>query len=99
MHRPAGFEPDIHHRSDDGLVLGALVASGRAVALHRLDGALASYGIWAVRVFDTPDDAFMELHDVETKASVAAMALSWFGHPSRPSIRVYGPAIEPPFGR
>ena len=27
------FEPNVHHRSDDGLVLGALVASGRAVAL------------------------------------------------------------------
>lgn len=31
--RLAGFEPRIRHRSDDGLVLGALVASGRAVAL------------------------------------------------------------------
>ncbi|MER7274675.1 LysR family transcriptional regulator [Dactylosporangium sp. NPDC000244] len=31
--RLAGFEPRITHRSDDGLVLGALVASGRAVAL------------------------------------------------------------------
>jgi DNA-binding transcriptional LysR family regulator len=31
--RLAGFEPDVRHRSDDGLVLGALVASGRAVAL------------------------------------------------------------------
>jgi DNA-binding transcriptional LysR family regulator len=31
--RLAGFEPDIRHRSDDGLVLGAVVASGRAVAL------------------------------------------------------------------
>ena len=31
--RLGGFEPDVHHRSDDGLVLGALVASGRAVAL------------------------------------------------------------------
>jgi DNA-binding transcriptional LysR family regulator len=31
--RLAGFEPDIHHRSDDGLVLGGLVASGRAVTL------------------------------------------------------------------
>jgi DNA-binding transcriptional LysR family regulator len=27
------FEPDIRHRSDDGLILSALVASGRAVAL------------------------------------------------------------------
>lgn len=27
------FEPDVRHRSDDGLVLSALVASGRAVAL------------------------------------------------------------------
>ena len=31
--RLGGFEPHIKHRSDDGLVLGALVASGRAVAL------------------------------------------------------------------
>lgn len=31
--RVGGFEPDIRHRSDDGLVLSALVASGRAVAL------------------------------------------------------------------
>ena len=31
--RLGGFEPDIRHRSDDGLVLGALVASGRAVSL------------------------------------------------------------------
>ncbi|MET8150847.1 LysR family transcriptional regulator [Actinoplanes sp. NPDC049668] len=31
--RLAGFEPRIQHRSDDGLVLGALVASRRAVAL------------------------------------------------------------------
>lgn len=31
--RLAGYEPTITHRSDDGLVLGALVASGRAVAL------------------------------------------------------------------
>jgi DNA-binding transcriptional LysR family regulator len=31
--RLGGFEPDIRHRSDDGLVLSALVASGRAVAL------------------------------------------------------------------
>ncbi|GAA3258722.1 LysR family transcriptional regulator [Dactylosporangium siamense] len=31
--RLADFEPTIRHRSDDGLVLGALVASGRAVAL------------------------------------------------------------------
>jgi DNA-binding transcriptional LysR family regulator len=31
--RVGGFEPDIQHRSDDGLVLGALVASGRAVTL------------------------------------------------------------------
>ncbi|MFG2041594.1 LysR family transcriptional regulator [Dactylosporangium sp. NPDC048998] len=31
--RLGGFEPGIRHRSDDGLVLGALVASGRAVAL------------------------------------------------------------------
>ncbi|MBW6440212.1 LysR family transcriptional regulator [Actinoplanes hulinensis] len=31
--RLAGYEPRIEHRSDDGLVLGALVASGRAVAL------------------------------------------------------------------
>jgi DNA-binding transcriptional LysR family regulator len=31
--RLGGFEPDVRHRSDDGLVLGALVASGRAVTL------------------------------------------------------------------
>lgn len=31
--RLAGYEPDIRHRSDDALVLAALVASGRAVAL------------------------------------------------------------------
>jgi DNA-binding transcriptional LysR family regulator len=31
--RLGGFEPDVRHRSDDGLVLSALVASGRAVAL------------------------------------------------------------------
>ena len=31
--RLGGYEPDIHHRSDDGLVLSALVASGRAVTL------------------------------------------------------------------
>src|SRR5829696_6750487 len=31
--RLGGFEPDIRHRSDDGLVLSALVTSGRAVAL------------------------------------------------------------------
>jgi DNA-binding transcriptional LysR family regulator len=31
--RLGGFEPDIRHLSDDGLVLSALVASGRAVAL------------------------------------------------------------------
>ena len=31
--RLGGFEPDVQHRSDDGLVLSALVASGRAVAL------------------------------------------------------------------
>ena len=40
--RLAGFEPTVRHRSDDGLVLGALVASGRAVALlpALLTGAL-----------------------------------------------------------
>lgn len=31
--RLAGYEPDVRHRSDDALVLAALVASGRAVAL------------------------------------------------------------------
>jgi DNA-binding transcriptional LysR family regulator len=31
--RLGGFEPDVQHRSDDGLVLSALVASGRAAAL------------------------------------------------------------------
>ncbi len=31
--RLGGFEPDIRHHSDDGLVLSALVASGRAIAL------------------------------------------------------------------
>jgi DNA-binding transcriptional LysR family regulator len=31
--RLGGFEPDVRHRSDDGLVISALVASGRAVAL------------------------------------------------------------------
>ncbi len=31
--RLGGFEPEIRHRSDDGLVLSALVTSGRAVAL------------------------------------------------------------------
>ncbi len=31
--RLGGFEPDIRHRSDDALILSALVASGRAVAL------------------------------------------------------------------
>ena len=31
--RLADFEPDVRHRSDDGLVLSALVASGRAVTL------------------------------------------------------------------
>ena len=31
--RLGGFEPDVPHRSDDGLVLSALVASGRAVTL------------------------------------------------------------------
>ena len=31
--RLGGFEPDIRHRSDDGLLLSALVASGRAVTL------------------------------------------------------------------
>jgi DNA-binding transcriptional LysR family regulator len=31
--RLGGFEPEIRHRSNDGLVLSALVASGRAVAL------------------------------------------------------------------
>ena len=70
-----------------------------AADIRGLDGALASYGLRAVRVFDTPDDAFMELHDLETNASVAPLALSWFGHPSRPSIRVDGPGTERPFGR
>jgi DNA-binding transcriptional LysR family regulator len=32
-HRAAGYEPDIVHRSDDGIVLSALVEAGRAVAL------------------------------------------------------------------
>ncbi|MBM2616529.1 LysR family transcriptional regulator [Actinoplanes sp. LDG1-06] len=31
--RLGGFEPRVQHRSDDGLILGALVASGKAVAL------------------------------------------------------------------
>ena len=31
--RLGGFEPDVRHRTDDGLVLNALVASGRAVTL------------------------------------------------------------------
>ena len=31
--RLGGFEPDVRHRTDDGLLLSALVASGRAVAL------------------------------------------------------------------
>ena len=31
--RLGGFEPDVRHRSDDGLVLSALVASGRAVTM------------------------------------------------------------------
>ena len=31
--RLGGFEPEIRHRSDDGLVLSALVASGRALTL------------------------------------------------------------------
>jgi hypothetical protein len=31
--RLGGYERDVRHRSDDGLVLSALVASGRAVAL------------------------------------------------------------------
>ena len=31
--RLGGFEPEVRHRSDDGLVLSALVASGRAVTL------------------------------------------------------------------
>ena len=31
--RLGGYEPEVHHRSDDGLVLSALVASGRAVTL------------------------------------------------------------------
>ena len=31
--RLGGFEPDVRHRSDDGLILSALVASGRAVTL------------------------------------------------------------------
>jgi DNA-binding transcriptional LysR family regulator len=31
--RLGGYEPDIRHRSDDGLVLAGLVASGRAVTL------------------------------------------------------------------
>ena len=31
--RLGGFDPDVRHRSDDGLVLSALVASGRAVTL------------------------------------------------------------------
>jgi DNA-binding transcriptional LysR family regulator len=31
--RLGGYEPDIRHRSDDGLVLGAIVASGRAITL------------------------------------------------------------------
>jgi DNA-binding transcriptional LysR family regulator len=31
--RLGGYEPDVRHRSDDGLVLSALVASGRAVAM------------------------------------------------------------------
>jgi DNA-binding transcriptional LysR family regulator len=31
--RLGGFEPEVRHRSDDALVLSALVASGRAVAL------------------------------------------------------------------
>ena len=31
--RVGNFEPDIRHRTDDGLILGALVASGRAVTL------------------------------------------------------------------
>ena len=31
--RLGGFEPDVRHRSDDGLILRALVASGRAVTL------------------------------------------------------------------
>jgi hypothetical protein len=71
-----------------------------ATDIRSLDGALASYGLRAVRVFDTPDDAFMELHDLETKASVAALVLFLgSGIRASPSIRVYGPAIERPFGR
>jgi DNA-binding transcriptional LysR family regulator len=31
--RLGDFDPDVGHRTDDGLVLSALVASGRAVAL------------------------------------------------------------------
>jgi DNA-binding transcriptional LysR family regulator len=31
--RLGGYEPDIRHRSDDALVLSALVASGRAITL------------------------------------------------------------------
>jgi DNA-binding transcriptional LysR family regulator len=38
--RLGDYEPDVRHRSDDGLILGALVALGRAVTL--LPGLLAT---------------------------------------------------------
>jgi hypothetical protein len=46
-----------------------------ATDIRGLDGALASYELRAVRAFDTPEGVFMKLHDLETNASVAALAL------------------------
>ena len=40
--RLGGFEPEIRHRSDDGLVLAAIVASGRAVSVALLSALLAT---------------------------------------------------------
>jgi hypothetical protein len=74
-------------------------ALANAGDISGLDPVLESYGLRMVRVFDTNDDAFIELHDCETNASVAALTLSWFGHPSRPDIRAYGPAVSRPWGR
>jgi DNA-binding transcriptional LysR family regulator len=52
--RLGGFEPDVRHRSDDGLVLSALVASGRAVTLLPALLVTAMPQITARRLRDEP---------------------------------------------
>lgn len=99
--RVGGYAPDVRHRSDDGLILRALVSSGQAVTLLPALTAATTPGVDAHRIPDLHRTIFTAVRSAAAQAPAVAAVRDALGSAAasatadRDDVRLVSAAYRP----